>query len=221
MGPLAAHLQAAAAGDFPGIFLNGLLVFGRAGDVIFERCLARDHALYILEQAERSGLTVLFYAGDRVLVRERTLETDMFIVSHEPVPTAVGDLAEAVRGTAVHKALLVDPRKDVVRYRREMTDAFEGVADITQARPDVLEVLPVGASKGEAFVTLLHHLGVEKEHTMAIGDGENDVEMIKAAGLGVAVANAVPQMLSVADEVVCANDEAAVEEAIRRFVACQ
>ena len=87
MGPLGTHLQAAAAGDFPGIFLNGLLVFGRVGAVIFERCLARDHALHILEQAERSGLDVLFYAGDRVLDRERTPVTGMFVVSHEPVPT--------------------------------------------------------------------------------------------------------------------------------------
>lgn len=218
MGRLGKHLQNARGGSFPGIFLNGLLVFGGDGRLIFEQKLIKEHATFILEQAEERGLVVLFYAGDDVLVRVRTQETDMFIISHEPVPTAVGDLAAAIESTTLHKALLVDPRGDVVAYRPGLEKAFEGIADITQARPDVLEVLPVGASKGAGFVNLLDDIGVSREHAMAIGDGENDLEMIKTAGLGVAVANSVPAMIRVADEIVCGHDDAAVADAIRQFV---
>lgn len=220
MDRLGTHLQQSSppAGRFPGIFLNGLLVFGANGRLIFEQALTSEHALFILEQAERMDLTVLFYAGDDVLVRERTKETDMFIVSHEPVPIPVGDLTAAVQNNTIHKALLVDPRGDVIAYRPELEIAFRGLADITQARPDVLEVLPVGASKGAGFVRLLGDLGVKQEHALAIGDGENDIEMIKAAGLGVAVENSVPELFRVADHVVCGHDDAAVADAIRKFV---
>lgn len=92
------------------------------------------------------------------------------------------------------------------------------VATITQARPDVLEVLPNGANKGLALQHLLNHLCLSNEHAMAVGDGENDLEMLQIAGVAVATANAVPSLKTVAHHVVCANDEGAVADAIYRFV---
>jgi hydroxymethylpyrimidine pyrophosphatase-like HAD family hydrolase len=53
-----------------------------------------------------------------------------------------------------------------------------------------MQVLPLGASKGAGVSWLLDRLGVAPEAVMALGDGENDVEMLQLAGLGVAVGNA-------------------------------
>ena len=53
---------------------------------------------------------------------------------------------------------------------------------------------------------------------MALGDGTNDLSMIEAAGLGVAMSNAHPLVLAAADSVTLSNDEDGVAEAIRRFV---
>ena len=53
---------------------------------------------------------------------------------------------------------------------------------------------------------------------MAIGDGDNDLEMIKMAGLGVAMANGAARTLEVADAVVASNDEDGVVEAIEKFI---
>lgn len=81
-----------------------------------------------------------------------------------------------------------------------------------------LQVLPLGASKGTGVEWLLKHLGVEPQHVMALGDAENDVEMLKLAGLGVAVGNACPKALKAADVVVGTNNDDGVAEAIHRFV---
>lgn len=218
MGRLGSLLKRRGKGQCPGIFLNGLMVYGRDGQIVYEKRLKVHEAVSVLREAEKRGLVVLFYAGDRVLVRDRRKETDMFIVSHEPVPEAVSDLERVVQTTFVHKALLVDPIGNVREWRTELETCLEGVAHITQSRPDVLEVLPKGSGKGDGFKRLLQHMNVERELTMAIGDGENDFEMIREAGLGVAVANAVPELLKVADKIICGNEEAAVAYAIRNFI---
>lgn len=194
------------------------MVYGSDGEVVWERFLRAQDAATIVQEGEKMGLVALVYSGDRILVRERRKETDMFIISHEPVPEAVHDLMHEIQKVRVHKVLFVDPRGQVASCRKELEMVLMGVGDITQARPDVLEVLPKGAGKGEGFVKLVENLNVQRDCTMAIGDGENDLDMIRQAGLGVAVANAVPEMLKTADEVVCGNGEAAVAYAIRKFI---
>ncbi|PXF43947.1 Sugar phosphatase YidA [Gracilariopsis chorda] len=201
----------------PGIYLNGLLVRVH-GRTIFEQTLEKEHVLKVLEEAGRRRLTPLLYAADNILVTRRSKHTDMFMVSFEPEPQAV-NLRATVEKESIHKVLLVDETGgDVRRYRDEMTHALHSVATITQARPDVLEVLPNGANKGLALQHLLKHLRISNENAMAVGDGENDMEMLQTAGVAVATANAVPSLRRVAHHVVCANDEGAVADAIYRFV---
>ena len=81
-----------------------------------------------------------------------------------------------------------------------------------------LEVLPKGTSKGNGVKSLMRDMGIKMANVMAIGDGENDLEMLKAAGLGVAIGNADAVLKEVAQEVVGTNDEDGVAEAIERFV---
>eukprot|EP00959_Pyramimonas_sp_CCMP1952_P114238 2388485-Pyramimonas_sp.AAC.1 len=53
---------------------------------------------------------------------------------------------------------------------------------------------------------------------MAVGDGENDIEMLQLAGIGVAMANGAPKTLAIADAIVGSNDEDGVAEAIEKFI---
>jgi hypothetical protein len=66
--------------------------------------------------------------------------------------------------------------------------------------------------------TLLKELSVNANQVLAIGDGENDVEMLSLAGIGVAVGNASQHVKEVAKHVVGTNDADGVAEAIERFV---
>lgn len=82
-----------------------------------------------------------------------------------------------------------------------------------------LEFNAPGVSKGVGLLELARMLGIPPEETMAIGDSSNDIPMIRAAGLGVAVANATDETKTAADYV-CRenNDVGGVAEAIERFV---
>ena len=82
-----------------------------------------------------------------------------------------------------------------------------------------LEFNAPGVNKGAGLLELARRLGIPREETMAIGDNSNDAAMLRAAGLGVAVANASPEALSAADYVCEADNNAGgVAEAIERFV---
>ena len=65
---------------------------------------------------------------------------------------------------------------------------------------------------------LADHLGVRREETMAIGDGDNDVEMLEWAALGVAMGNATPQTKAAADWIAPAVEEDGLAAALQRFV---
>jgi hypothetical protein len=62
----------------------------------------------------------------------------------------------------------------------------------------ILDLLPAGVSKGSALARLTARLGVEREHTMAVGDNWNDIEMLEWAGQGVIMGNAAPELLALA-----------------------
>jgi Cof subfamily protein (haloacid dehalogenase superfamily) len=80
-----------------------------------------------------------------------------------------------------------------------------------------LEVLPEQGGKGAGLTALMHHLGVDREQTLAVGDFLNDLDMLQTAGLGVAMANAHPGLKAVAARQTLSNEEdgvAAVLEAL-------
>ena len=74
------------------------------------------------------------------------------------------------------------------------------------------------ATKGDALRFLCRHLGLRCEEVMAFGDMGNDLSMIQAAGLGVAMGNAHPQLLAAADYVTDTNDNDGVAKALEKLI---
>ena len=80
------------------------------------------------------------------------------------------------------------------------------------------EVLAPGVNKGSGVLQLLAALDFASDDVLACGDAENDVEMLRLAGVGAAMANAQPDALAAADVVVASNADDGVADAVRRFV---
>ena len=80
-----------------------------------------------------------------------------------------------------------------------------------------LELNIATAHKGNSLRRFAEHLGYALDNCMALGDGTNDLSMIEAAGLGVAMSNAHPLVIAAADHVTASNDEDGVAKAIRDF----
>jgi len=99
---------------------------------------------------------------------------------------------------------------------QELPRQFPGLS-ITSSLPNNIEINSARANKGDALLVLCRELGIERECTMAFGDGLNDVTMLRTARIGVAMENADPAVKAQADYVTASNDRDGVAKAIRRF----
>ena len=133
--------------------------------------------------------------------------------------TPVEDNIAYVRncGCGVEKINLFFPDLEARANLREQLSKMPGIL-VTSSLPNNLEINAIGADKGTALLCLAEHLKMKREEIMALGDGENDITMIRMAGLGVAMANAEDHIKEVADYVTVTNNEAGVAVAVRKFV---
>ena len=130
-------------------------------------------------------------------------------------------LDEAVGEKTVVKVLYMSTDMDRLRaIRRELeADGLISGLDVVYSSNRYLEFNAEGVNKGAGLLDLAARLGVPRNEVMAVGDNSNDVAMLEAAGLGVAVANATPEAKAAAGYVCAADNNAGgVAEAIEKFV---
>jgi len=136
--------------------------------------------------------------------------------AHEPGFAAWGFVPP--EGTPVASAEeLLDrpPTKLILRHTEHEVDAIAAVArelagrhaSVSVSGDWAVEVSPAGVNKAAALAELCERLAIGVSEVVAFGDQRNDVPMLSWAGLGVAVANAHPEVIEVADEVTLSNDE--------------
>lgn len=89
---------------------------------------------------------------------------------------------------------------------------------VVQSDPEDLEVFSVNAGKGNALRLLASLLDVDEKNTIAVGDSTNDKTMVEAAGLGLAVENAVPELKAAADKVVCHHTQHVMQYILENFI---
>lgn len=82
-----------------------------------------------------------------------------------------------------------------------------GGFSVTASMPHNLEINSARSGKGVALLALAEKLGVDPQKTIGVGDSTNDADNLRRAGLGLAVQNAHPDLLKIADRVICSNDE--------------
>lgn len=189
----------------PGVFLNGLYCVDSNGQVIFEKQLPQLAVQPAEDMAERFGATVVGNFKDEIYCNTRgdaELLDQVNRLWREPVPQQIRSLSQ--HGPQFHRLLfLFGP--EAVERRNEMRVQLELLADqtgatVTSSYPTMLELLPGGCSKGLGVQKLCESLGVDPStQLVAIGDNENDKEMLKMAAIGVAVGNATPLAKSAAD----------------------
>ena len=106
------------------------------------------------------------------------------------------------------------------RLLTEIPQVFPGIL-ATSSSPQNIELNQMSANKGQALLDLADRLGVPHEKTIAFGDGLNDITMIRAAGIGIAMDNAEPAVKAAADWITASCDEDGVAAGVERFVLSQ
>lgn len=119
----------------------------------------------------------------------------------------------------IEKGIYIDSGHSVAEMQALLGDEFkvDGYS-FGPIPPTSGEVTLAGVSKASAIEVLCDYLGVGIEDTVAIGDGSNDIEMVKRAGCGIAMGNGVEELKAVADHVCGRIEEDGLAAAFERWI---
>jgi hypothetical protein len=218
MWPSAAPWVTMLGADAPAILYNGGQVRDFAADrVLYDRRLPALVARQALALIRREpDARIHLYVDDRVYVERLDPLTDAY-AADDGVSVDVVPALEALLTRDPYKMLLIGSPERMAALGDAVRASGLAVHAV-QSEPHYLEILPPGVSKGAALGPLLAALGVAAEEVIAVGDNWNDLEMIEAAGFGVAMGHAPAGVRARADHVCGTSEEEGFREVVERFV---
>jgi len=187
-------------------------------EVLLDTPLPNALALEMTEYARQANLHIQLYANDRYYCEERNRHSDLYARLSGVEPIVVPSLEEQFRFSDATKACIIADTGVVELHLPVLKARFEGRAYVTRSFPWFIEGMNVNVHKGRALEVVTRRLGVTPGDVVAIGDSWNDAPLLEAAGFGIAMGSAPPELRAVADAVVgdVAND--GVAEALERYV---
>ncbi len=127
------------------------------------------------------------------------------------------DLAGTFGERGVHKMLLMGEQDDIMRAERTLSERF-GELNVVRSSKTLCEIMTREADKGRAVALLCDRYDVDPAQAIAFGDGPNDVDMLQAAGVSCAMANAEPSVREVATRTLpWTNEECGVARELERL----
>ncbi len=193
----------------PQIVLNGAAISDTATEKIVRFCpLDEGDRRAVIETVRAANPHVLIshFALDAILVDRSHPRLGIFDEYGEGPVQLVDDLLMEGLPPA-GKILVTGTREQLAELRKAVTPHLQQRILITTTTPDFLEFFDFAAGKGQALSVLRSSLNVPREAIIAMGDGENDVSLLREAGLAVAMANGAAVTRAVADRIAPSNDE--------------
>lgn len=216
--PLARELELARYGGYIMAFNGALITECATGRVLHDQALDASLVAPLHEAAREAGMHILTYQGEAIA---STSTTDEYVL-HEafinrlPV-VAYTDFPRQVQHP-INKCLIVGHPEPLRLLEQRLAAQLEGRMSVYRSAAFFLECVPLGVDKARSLAGLLLQLGLDRERVIACGDGYNDLSMIQYAGLGVAMANACPEVLEAADHITASNEEDGVAQVVERFI---
>lgn len=199
--------------------LNGPIIAANGADVLGEgflevayHTIPDDVIDLVADFSDEYQVHLNLYTRDEALFLQHSDWVDVYASRVRSVPPRLGTREEA-KAAGICKLLLMDTPERVREHRKILEPRLDPEkARFTESEPEYLEVVGAGVSKGASLENLCRRIGVAQEETAAIGDFLNDVEMVRWAKVGGAVANALPEVKAVAEVQVASNDDGGVAE---------
>ncbi len=172
----------------------------------------------LFERGKKYDVVIRLYTTEMVYAYNMTENERAFGGARATVKEFTGDM-DFLKDKELVKVVYAKPDYDYLHeVAADMSDIAD-LLDISYSSGRYLELNPKGVNKGYGLRKLADMLGVAIEDTIAIGDNYNDLPMIKAAGLGVGVANTVEAMKAECDVITDADYlHNAVAEVIRKYI---
>jgi Cof subfamily protein (haloacid dehalogenase superfamily) len=205
------------AGRDPVVCYGGSMVRRIDGETLLHRKLPRELGVEVLEWAAARDLHARVFVDGGIVTSPDTPAALEHLKSYEePGVSAVESPAEWLEGGGEEptKLVIVDYPDDIGGWLQEARSAFAGRLFVTRSLPHYVEIGGLEGTKSKALEFLCERWGIERRRVLAFGDADNDIDMLRFAGRGVAVGGMTGEVREAADEVVAGVDE----DGVARYV---
>ncbi len=209
------------AGSDPVICYGGSMIRRMNGETLLHRTLSRELGVEALRwAAERNLHARIFVDGYIITSPDTPAALGHLRRSEEPGVLTVDSPAEWLEagGEEPTKLVIVDHPNDVGGWLEEAREHFRGRLFVTRSLPHYVEVGGLEGTKSRALRFLCGRWGIHPERVLAFGDADNDVDMLRFAGRGVAVGGMTGEVREAADEVVPSVDEDGVAGYVEKLL---
>ncbi|ADV42584.1 Cof-type HAD-IIB family hydrolase [Bacteroides helcogenes] len=217
IAPLAEQLQMKEHNGYILSYNGGEIIDWSTGELLYKNLLPDDVLPILYQASTHNRQTILTYDNEFVLTEnpdDPYVQKEAFL--NKMQIRHIGNfLQETPR--PLPKCLIVGEPEQLIKTETELSQRLQTQISVYRSEPYFLELVPLGIDKARSLAVLLNKLGIPREEMMAMGDGYNDLSMIKYAGLGVAMNNAQTSVKEAADYIAPSNDEDGVAITIERY----
>jgi Cof subfamily protein (haloacid dehalogenase superfamily) len=209
----------ASSMDFKGpiISYNGAMTRDADDSLLHHQPLEASLSDEVVDYAEVRGIPLNFYHEGRIYARRFDPWWDLY-EGRTSSPMHEVESLRAYLGKEPTKLLMISTAERIRALELEFKDRLKGRANVLVSSDEYLEFMSLGVDKGAALERLAKHLGVDRREIVAAGDGFNDIEMLRYAGVGVAIANGREALKAEADHVVASPEEGGVAAFIEKYL---
>lgn len=212
--PVAEYLELDKRGGFILSYNGGKIINWKSKEELYGKHLPKEVIPIIYEYAKKHGFALLGYVG-REIVTE--MPGDEYVKEESRINKMqirkVDNLLNSIEDRPT-KLLMTGKPADMMKAEEELGTLLGNRMAVFRSAPFFLELVPNGIDKAQSLLRLLGALNFTPNDLIAFGDGYNDLSMLHLAGMGVAMANAAPEVRAEADYVTLSNEEDGVAAAI-------
>lgn len=211
-------LQLEKFGGYVLCFNGARIVNVKTKEVVYQQCFPKECVAPLYDYALEHDMGLVTYRDNKVITGTRIdeymeFEARLNLMELEKVEDFVSYV-----DFDINKCLFTAKEDVAPELEKEIAGKYEGVLSVYRSESFFIEAMPLGVDKAASLERLFEIIGVDKAHTVACGDGFNDMSMIQYAGIGVAMANAKDEVKAVADVVTAkTNDEDGLLEVVEKY----
>ena len=215
--PVAKILELDKKGGYILSYNGGCFLDCKNNKQLFMKELTHEYLPILEKQAKEFGINLMTYNGDKAYALDIDEQYYMIEININHFIRVKADPLTPQITFPIIKCLMTADGDYLAKVEREMKKYWEGKLNIVRSEPYFLEVTEVGIDKASTITNMVKKLGKSVDNLICCGDGFNDLSMIQAAGIGVAMANAQERVRAAADYITKSNDEDGIVDVVENL----
>lgn len=191
------------------IMLNGQLCLDSARNIILENPISGSDKEYLIKLFREKVVPIMFVEKDEMYIN---FINDNVVVAQDAISTPLPDIKEYT-GNEIYQVILYADEETENIISKNLVES-----KITRWNEYALDVISASGGKESGIKEYLKINNINKKETMAFGDGENDIDMLKLVGIGVAMGNAEDCVKESADYITSSVDDGGIMKAFNKFI---